>query len=159
MKSEIGKGSEFIFELPLQRVKKPKIIKKSVFTSSNNYLKNKRILIVEDDDIIYEFLKIVLKPHEVKISRTINGKTAIQKYLDGKRFDLVLMDLGLPDMDGYSVTREILKISPSARIMAQSAYAMQMDIEKSYEAGCLDYISKPISTELLISKMSNLIAT
>lgn len=155
VESEKGLGAEFTFEIPFVSVRNPKIKQRNIFPVSGSQLSGIKLLIVEDDDIIFEFLKIVLKPYKLKIKRATHGKTAIGYFKKGERFDLILMDLGLPDTDGYSVTREVLKIHNGAKIIAQSAYAMQNDIEKSYDAGCIDYISKPISAELLISKMSS----
>jgi CheY-like chemotaxis protein len=67
------------------------------------------------------------------------------------------MDIGLPDIDGYKVIKEVLKLDKDVKIIAQTAYAMQDDIDKCYEVGCHDYISKPISPDLLILKMKNLL--
>jgi PAS domain S-box-containing protein len=157
VESEKGKGSVFYFTIPFKKV----ILKKSKNGNrhhiSDKNIENSNILIVEDDDIVFEFLKIVLRTVKVNIHRAVDGKSAINFYSNGHHFDLVLMDIGLPDIDGYQVIREILKRDKNTKIIAQTAYAMQDDIDKCYKAGCLDYISKPISPDLLISKMKNLI--
>ena len=121
-------------------------------------IEGKKVLIVEDDDIVFEFLRIVLSAEKVEILRMENGQSAIDLYKNGKRFDIILMDIGLPDIDGYKVIEAVMKMDHKAKIIAQTAYAMQEDIDRCYKAGCLDYISKPINPELLIAKIKNLFA-
>ena len=67
------------------------------------------------------------------------------------------MDIQIPELDGYETTREILKINPDVPVIAQTAFAMSRDREKSLEAGCIDYISKPIKPLDLLNLMERYI--
>lgn len=77
-----------------------------------------------------------------------NGKDAIA-LCSNTTLDLVLMDIGLPDISGYDAIRQILAINPNLKIIAQTAYAGDQDRTKALEAGCVDYISKPIKANNL----------
>jgi len=110
----------------------------------------KFILVVEDEDDNYIYLYEVLKRTKAVLVRADCGRKALdamRKY----RFDLVLMDIKLPDVDGYQVTRELRKIDNEVPVIAQTAYAMRDEQKKCIEAGCNDYISKPYNPETFIS--------
>ena len=79
----------------------------------------------------------------------LNGKEAI-KLISTNTIDLVLMDVKMPVMDGFEATSEIRKINPDIPIIAQTAYAMSEDKIRAKEAGCTDYLAKPVSSELLL---------
>jgi two-component system sensor histidine kinase EvgS len=64
------------------------------------------------------------------------------------------MDIGLPDMDGYEVTQQIRQHNPNIKIIAQTAYAAKEDAQKAIDAGCIDYISKPLNSDLLLSMIN-----
>jgi CheY-like chemotaxis protein len=68
--------------------------------------------------------------------------------------DVVLMDIGLPDIDGYEATRQILRVKPTLKIIAQTAYASSDDKQKALKSGCIDYISKPLDSILLLSMIN-----
>lgn len=78
------------------------------------------------------------------------GEEAIQLAMD-RLPDLMLMDIGLPDMSGYDAIHEIKKHNPDMKIIAQTAYATDEDRIKAIDAGCIDYISKPLKHELLLA--------
>lgn len=117
----------------------------------SNKFENKTILIVEDDAVSMEFLieSLRMKGASVVISKT--GEEAIQKFKENDSIQLVLMDIRLPGIDGYKATREIRAIRPEVPIIAETAYALDGDEDKALEAGCVDYISKPIKPEKLFS--------
>lgn len=115
---------------------------------------DKTIVIAEDEQINYLFLKAVLKPTKAKIIWTKTGRETIDICLNNQ-VDLVLMDIKMPDLNGLEATIEIRKQKPGLPIVAQTAYAMEEDEEASIKAGCNDYISKPIRPENLLSIMSN----
>lgn len=114
---------------------------------------DKVIVIAEDEQINYLFLKAVLKPTKAKIIWTKTGRETIDICLSEK-VDLVLMDIKMPDLNGLEATIEIKKVLPKLPIVAQTAYAMEEDEEASIEAGCDDYISKPIRPEHLLTIMT-----
>lgn len=111
------------------------------------------ILIAEDVESNYLFLEEVIKKTGAKIMWAINGEEAIEIYKNNK-IDLILMDIQMPVMNGFEATRKIKKMNPSIPIISQTAYAMSEDKEKSLEAGCDNYISKPIPSKKLLELIS-----
>ena len=109
---------------------------------------------MEDDNVSSEFFKTILKGEFKKIILAKNGIEAIQLCKNSSEVDLVLMDIKMPVMDGYEATREIRKFNKSLVIIAQTAYALIGDKEKAIEAGCNDYITKPIDKKLLLETIS-----
>jgi len=119
---------------------------------------DKIIVIAEDEQINYLFLKAVLKPTKAKVIWTKTGRETID-VCNTEKIDMVLMDIKMPDLNGLEATEEIKKNFPDLPIIAQTAYAMEEDEEASLKAGCDDYISKPIRPEHLLTIMSRLFET
>jgi len=117
--------------------------------------KNRKILIVEDEDLNYMFLEKLLANTGIEMIRASTGIEAIDAVKNENTIDLILMDIKLPEMDGLTATREIKKINPIIPVIAQTAYAMKGDREEIMEAGCDAYIAKPIKVEDLISKIDS----
>lgn len=118
-------------------------------------LKDKRILVVEDNDINQLVAKDILEQVGVHVNIANNGEEAI-KYVNANKFDMVLMDMQMPIMDGYQATK-ILRESYSSSelpIIAMTANALEGDREKSIECGMNDYISKPIDPEWLFTTLA-----
>lgn len=157
VESEINKGSEFIFEMPSQlqhlRNEKMKMDSSSRDTSSINWA-DKVILIVEDDESNYMFLKALLKSTNAKIHWINNGKDAISFCRNNPEIDLILMDLQLPWVNGLEATQEIKKIRSDLPVIAQTAFAMADDEQKCIQAGCDDYIAKPILRKKFMEKLA-----
>ncbi len=126
----------------------------STISDSEGAWINKSILIVEDVASNYAFLAATLRKTGAKISWAKNGEVAIQMINDGEQFDLVLMDVQLSGVDGYEVTRTIKNKFPDLPIIAQTAYAMMGEKEKSKIAGCDEYLAKPIRPSLLLETLS-----
>jgi len=118
---------------------------------------NKSIVIAEDLDMNFRLLELTLKKTKINILRAKNGKEAVnfvhEKLNGTKQIDAILMDIQMPEMSGLEATITIKKIFPQLPIIAQTAYALSDEKEKSYEAGCDDYISKPINRLELLSKL------
>lgn len=119
----------------------------------NQNWETKNILVVEDVDTNKIFFDAALRRTKAKILWAKDGQEAIDMF-KASRIDLVLMDLQLPIMDGYTATREIKKINPEVPIIAQTAHVMSGEREKCMEAGCNDYLAKPIRLQLLIDTLS-----
>jgi len=155
VKSKVGKGSEFSILIPyLQRRKETEdISEENNEKSEKPYLKGRHILIAEDVSANFKFISSVLKGTQAKLSWVKNGKDAVQAVLDGTKFDLVLMDLQMPVMNGYIASGHIKTIQPKLPIIALTAYAVEGDMEKALEAGCDDYLSKPVSIPDLFEKL------
>jgi CheY-like chemotaxis protein len=86
--------------------------------------------------------------------RAGNGSEALKILSEDQQPDLIIMDIKLPGMDGYETTRRIRKINRKIPIIANTAYAMEGDRQKSIEAGCNEYISKPTDRKLLLNLIS-----
>lgn len=150
VESEKTKGSTFYFELPLNTNDEKSKEEKDFQDVKKTLLKDKMILIVEDDLVSYEFLKIYLENIGGSgIIQTANGEDAV-KIVESTKVDLIFMDIRLPGIDGYETTRRIRKIDTKVKIIAQTAYALENDNKKSLAAGCNNHISKPIEEKVLI---------
>lgn len=118
-------------------------------------LKDKTILITDDDMRNIFALSSALQAYDLKIVIANNGREAIEKLEEGNQIDLVLMDIMMPEMDGYEAMRAIRTKKEFARlpIIALTAKAMKNDKEKCIEAGANDYISKPVDMDKLLSML------
>jgi CheY-like chemotaxis protein len=120
----------------------------------NNYdFSGKKILIAEDERTKYLFLEALLKRTNAILIWAETGKTALEAVQKDSAIDLVLMDIKMPEMNGYEATHEIKKIRPQLPIIAQTAYALAGEKEKILSAGCDDYLSKPIMGKVLLEKI------
>ncbi len=121
--------------------------------SSERSLKDRRVLIVDDDMRNIFALTTVLEDHEMSILSADNGRDAIEILKTRPDIDIVLMDIMMPEMDGIETMREIRKIHSlkDLPIVAVTAKAMKGDREKCMEAGAWDYLSKPVDTEQMLS--------
>jgi CheY-like chemotaxis protein len=118
-------------------------------------LSNKLVLIVEDDPVNNELLVFVLKKANMKSLRAFNGVDALDLFNTHFNIDLVLMDIKMPGMNGYEITQKMKEIRPNIPIIAQTAYALEGDRELSLNAGCDEYIRKPIKKEELYTLMES----
>jgi PAS domain S-box-containing protein len=153
--SHPGLGTTFYFTLPylkITRAKEQFAYDEDIFQDYK--WENKTILVVEDDNNSFSLIKETLKKTKAKIIRAKNGEIAIDICKSNIDIDIVLMDIQLPKMNGYDATREIKKFRKSLPVIAQTAFAMAGDKEKSILAGCDDYISKPISISKLLPKIN-----
>ena len=101
----------------------------------------------------YNFLRLLLKKSKVNVLWVENGRDAIDTVLNNDTIDLVLLDINLPLLNGYEVVKQIKAKKPDLPVIAQTAYALGGDREKSIAAGCDDYVSKPISISVLLKKI------
>ncbi len=119
---------------------------------------DKVILVVEDVDTNKIFFDAALRRTHAKIIWARDGREAVDMFRDNE-VDLVLMDLQIPIMDGYTATKEIKKIRPEVPVVAQTAHVMSGEREKCLEAGCDDYLAKPIRLQILIDTLSKFLNT
>jgi len=147
VKSAPEQGSTFYFTMPYQPtfISDDENLNGSIVKRAKKLiLENKTLLVVEDDDQSYFFFESILKKTKSKIVRAIDGQEAVD-FCNNQKFDLILMDIRLPKMNGYVATKKIKELHPEIKIIAQTAFAMVGEKERCLEAGCDDYISKPIN--------------
>ncbi len=152
VESEPGKGSTFIFTLPFEHQTARSVTRAtgpSPVARKYNWA-GKRLLLVEDEEANMEYLKIILGRTGAELVPARNGSRLRELYGVLETFDLILLDIRLPDASGWDLAREIKSICPLLPIIAQTAFAMPSDLQKGEESGCDGYISKPISREKLL---------
>ena len=162
VESKENRGSTFAFTIPYDiSLKTKNVIPKSkteVFNSDNYVYNNLNVLIVEDDEASNLFFRVLFKNIFNSILFAKNGKEAVDAFKNNPNIDLILMDIKMPVMNGYLATKEIRKISSDVIIIAQTAFALEGDRAKSLEAGCNDYITKPVTKKKLFDLISMLIS-
>ncbi len=157
--SSPGKGTTFYFTLPYLKIAKPIPEKISETYLPNYNWKGKTILIVEDDANSIQFLFEILKKTNASVLHVDSGDKAIEICLNNPLPDIVIMDIQLQGMDGLEATKQIKKINPSIPVIAQTAYAMAGDKDRIKQAGCDDYIPKPIDHKQLLPKINSYLKT
>ena len=161
-----GKGSTFSFEITLKRLPSPEAVSASVGHNTEAVAKgalapdfsNITLLLVEDADINREIFISLLESTGMTIEIAVNGLEAVEKFRSHpERYDIIIMDLQMPIMDGYEATKTIRSLAlPNARtipIVAMTANAFRDDIKKCLESGMNDHTGKPIDVEALTSKI------
>lgn len=118
-------------------------------------LKGKKILIVEDDLSSRLYLNKILEKTEAVLLNAGDGKEAFELVEKDPDIELVLMDIQLPVMDGYTSARKIREIRKEVRLIAQTAYSFSGDMEVMAESGFDDFLIKPIYSGQLIEKLSS----
>jgi len=153
LESEFGKGSVFYFTLPYVTTNLG-----ANFDFNENTIinwSNKTILIAEDESVNYQFFEEIFEETNVNLIWAKNGQEAVDFCLKDNSIDLVLMDIKMPIMNGYDASKAIKKFRPNLPIIAQTAYALIGDASKAKDAGCDDYIHKPIDFDSLFRKIKN----
>ena len=147
--SEPGKGSTFFFSIPYEKqavetlaVNEKRVPEDFVFPQK------KTILVAEDIDSNFKLVRFFLSNANTEIIRAANGKEAVQKFQSNKNIDLILMDIKMPVMDGYTAVKLIRETNNTIPIIAQTAYAE--DKEKAIDSGCSGFISKPFDKKSLL---------
>jgi CheY-like chemotaxis protein len=149
-------GTAFYISFPLSKVISPKVIhEKKTRDESLDFLSGKVILIAEDVDYNFRYLEMLLgKNQDVKILWAKNGLEAVDLCKKNPDINVVLMDIQLPEMNGLEATQLIKAYNKNIPVIAQTAYASPGDLEAALDAGCDDYVAKPINKNELIRKMA-----
>lgn len=163
VESVVGQGSTFYFTFPAKIEnttfnsnsgnKTSEISGENIQYKEHHNNADKTILIVEDTDVSFQFLELVLAKSGIQIIRANNGEESTKICSENKNINLVLMDIHMPVMDGYEATRIIKKFRPELPIIAITAYATFGDREKSLEAGFDEYITKPVKKDEFVKKI------
>jgi two-component system, sensor histidine kinase len=158
VKSELGKGSEFRFTIPLDqqnRVQEYNVAPTSAINLQPDLdLSNKTILVAEDEELNFLLIQEILRVTKISILWARTGRKSVELVTIHPEIDLVLMDIRMPDLDGYQATRMIKSLRPGLPIIIQTAYALSDEKKKSTTEGSDELITKPISNVLLLSTVS-----
>ena len=153
--SQVDNGSAFFFAIPSAPTD-------SISPTANLKISDKtlskqvHVLVVEDDEDSMMYLKTILELENAQVYEATDGIQAIEQVKKHPEIELVLMDLKLPEMDGFEATQQIKLFRPELPVIAQSAYSFAEDHEKARNAGCDDYISKPIKRKDLLLVLQRL---
>jgi DNA-binding response OmpR family regulator len=112
-----------------------------------------QLLVVEDDDRIGRLLETGLHAHGYDVRRQRTGRGALTEAASGRTFDLVVLDIGLPDMDGVEVCRELRLVQPATIIVMLTARRDEMDVVAGLESGADDYLTKPFGMVELLARL------
>jgi len=151
LESELNVGTTFYFTLPYKNDTISEIVSAEATIGKQKELKNLKILIVEDDEISNALITVMVSELGKEIISVTTGYDAIEACKNNPDIDLILMDIQLPIMNGYEATMQIREFNKKVIIIAQTAYALSGDREKSISKGCNDYISKPFKIDELRS--------
>ena len=150
VESKPGEGSKFYFTLPYEPVydeetKKPKK------SESTGKLDELTMLVAEDDEINFIYIREIFRGTGANILHAVNGKEAVEITAGNDKIDIVLIDIKMPVMNGYEAIKQIRELRPDLPIIAQTAFALSNEMLKAFNAGSNDYISKPFKKEQLLS--------
>ncbi|WP_436514978.1 response regulator [Ekhidna sp. To15] len=153
VKSEPGSGTIFWFDLSFKKVLHEEVDQAIQEEADTNIIAGKKILLVEDNQMNIMVAEKFLKKWELHVEVAFNGQEAVEK-LHEKRYDLVLMDLQMPIMDGYKATRQIRTFDQKTPIIALTASALLKVRQDVIAAGMNDYITKPFDPNELRRKIA-----
>ena len=142
-------GSAFYFTLPYDPACS-ETTEPEVTTETQHQLSKLSILIVEDDEMSKLLLKNILRTYSKEVFYATTGVEAIEMCKLHPDIDLIMMDIRMPEMDGYLATRQIREFNKKAIIIAQTSFALKGDMEEALSAGCNGYIAKPIDNKALV---------
>lgn len=151
--SELGMGTVFKFSIPYIPSHE-KVVKKT--GTGDSIERELTILVADDDSMNCFFIEEIFSDSNINTVQAINGKEAVELCSEFD-FDLVLMDMKMPVMDGIEATKKIKALKPYLPVLAVSANVFWLDREKALKAGCDDYITKPFKPDELCRKIRELI--
>jgi len=161
--SDKKNGNNFYFTIPYEHTanqvkREPTMDNSEELVKEQFDWKEKLVLIVEDDYSSLKYFEELLKRTNVQRLYATSGFQAIEICRENKNIDLILMDMQLPEINGYEATAKIKQFRKTTPIIAQTAYATLEDKDKCLAAGCDDYVSKPVSRKTLIAKMQKFLS-
>ncbi len=145
-------GTTFYFSIPDKTINQDlTVVSEQINEKPVRFDSTIKILIAEDEESSFLYLETILSEYGIVTIHAGNGEEAIMALKNNSDIALILMDLKMPVLDGLKATRKIRQFDKTIPIIAQTAYAFSSDKENAIEAGCNDYISKPINESELIS--------
>ncbi len=152
--SEEGVGSIFYFTIPFKSANKKEEERSENKPSRVHHNWDGRLfLVAEDDKFSYKFLEGFLKQTKAEVLRASDGREAVEICRNNPNIDLILMDIQMPEMNGLTATEEIKKFNAKIPIIAQTANAINEERIRCLEAGCDDFITKPVNINELYEKI------
>lgn len=165
VESKIGKGTKFTITLPHRLAEKGEISKR--IEKANNFetglFRGKRILLAEDNDLNAEIAATILEETGFMVERAADGIICVDmlEKAEAGYYDLILMDIQMPNMDGYKATQTIRKFSDKEKadiaIIAMTANAFEEDKRNAYKAGMNGHIAKPINVNELMAALAEIL--
>jgi len=156
VESEPGVGSTFYFNIPNAAPKNEFLFKIAELESSTKQsIKKIKILIAEDNELSEKLLAVAIKNYASEILIARDGKEAVELFIANPDIDLILMDIQMPELNGYEATKQIKAMNSKVIIIAQTAHGFNSDKQAAFDAGCDEYISKPIDLIELKILMEN----
>ena len=150
VKSKKGTGSEFTVEIPFE-ITDGSNVKETDMPPAPSDLSGTKILLAEDNDLNAEIATVLLEDYGVEVTRAVDGREVVKIFADepAGTFDLILMDIMMPNMNGYEATKTIRSMtgrpdSTTIPIIAMTANAFAEDVQASLDAGMNAHLSKPI---------------
>ena len=125
---------------------------------SSYHWSEKKILVVEDDESSAFLLGEILRETGATVNYRSDGEAAVAYMRRNPHTDLILMDVLLPEMDGFSATRKIKSFASNVIIIAQTAYAFSVDHEQARDAGCDAFLTKPLVPTVLLDKIDRFLS-
>ena len=160
VESQKGKGSTFVVELPLE-LTDDSGIQKQAYAADSSDLTGVKVLLAEDNDLNAEIATIQLEELGVQVTRVADGRQAVRAFAENppETFDMILMDIMMPEMDGYEATAAIRGLAgrPDAMqipIIAMTANAFAEDVQASMDAGMNGHLSKPIVIDEVVKTIA-----
>jgi signal transduction histidine kinase/CheY-like chemotaxis protein/HPt (histidine-containing phosphotransfer) domain-containing protein len=159
VESAPGKGSTFRVTLPAVDVPEadnlpPPEPLNSTWVDLLPSVRGKRLLLAEDSTDVREFLRQVLTRAGIEVTAVANGEQLLDASRNGKEYDLILVDMQMPSVDGYEATRRIRAAGFEKPIIAITAHSLESDRTASLAAGCSDYIRKPVRSNQLLQRVA-----
>lgn len=149
--SEKGKGSTFFFTVPILQFSSPA---KELVIPTGADGNTKTILVAEDDDINFVYINILLKHKMIQVLHASDGLEAIEMCKEHPEICAILIDLKMPNMDGFEAASRIREMRAELPILALTAYSGAEDKQRALDAGCDEFITKPIKKELLFERLA-----
>lgn len=158
LESEVGRGSRFWFSVPVGELPQTEPeLPESELPAMPAAEKRHVVLVAEDTESSYLLVLLMLRK-EFEVVHACDGIEAVRLF-DEKRPDAVLMDIQMPGMDGLEATRQIRRRNTSVPVIAVTAFAYDQDRQRALDAGCTDYLAKPLTGDKLLQKLRRLLSS
>ena len=118
-----------------------------MINNSKGLWPDRRLLVIEDEPLNAKYIVNALEPTGIEIVHAETGLAALEAVKQNPHFDVVLLDIRLPDIDGFELAKQIKSMNAELRIIAQTAYASDQYREMCMRAGCDDYLAKPFKVQ------------